>query len=415
MQQYGHSAPPVETLPAKLLQDLVVDEDLEHLEDLLAEFNLFDVLKIERREQQHSAVLAWLLDPQGSHGLRGYFLRRFLLEAAGKTHLEGIGGVTPLDVDGWELSNIEVATERHNIDVLLISEEDEFVCIIENKIGATEHSNQLARYLRTIEREYEGLTQFPIFLTPDGIEPESDIDAEHYLPMGYDSVANLVDRTIQTHSSTISASVAGFLSQYSRTLRRHVMNSNDNIDELALQIYNRHRAAIELIIRAKPALEAEGWDILDSTITQYEPLLKPDFNSKWFHRFYAPDLEEIPDLKEGQGWTTSHRMLLFEVKYRSRTLALVLGPGPEATRRRLYELTGGDRVPEVDMRRANKLSPTFHTLYSRTLIPRQGSSWPDYGKDGHETTQAIRTFFENDYWPVVNAVRAEFGLPTVSG
>ena len=68
--------------PIEALQALVVDSDLERLEDLLAEFNLFDVLKIERRERQHSALLAWLLDPHGSHGLRDYFLRRFLSEAA---------------------------------------------------------------------------------------------------------------------------------------------------------------------------------------------------------------------------------------------------------------------------------------------------------------------------------------------
>ena len=90
------------------LEDLLaefnsLDEDLEHLEDLLAEFNLFDVLKIERRELQHSALLAWLLDPTASHGLQDYFLRRFLTAAAQKAQDEGITGITPLDVDAWNL------------------------------------------------------------------------------------------------------------------------------------------------------------------------------------------------------------------------------------------------------------------------------------------------------------------------
>ena len=131
------------------------------LRDLLAEFNPFDVLKIERRETQHSALLAWLLNPRGSHGLQDYFLRRFLSEAAAKAQEDGIGNVTALDVDGWDLGGIEVATERHNIDILLVDQDDEFVCIIENKIGAGEHSNQLARYLRIAEREYEGLLSLP--------------------------------------------------------------------------------------------------------------------------------------------------------------------------------------------------------------------------------------------------------------
>ena len=316
-----------------------MDEDLERFEDLLAEFNPFDVLKIERRETQHSALLAWLLDPRGSHGLRDYFLRRFLSEAAAKAQEEGIGSVTALDVDGWDLGGIEVATERHNIDILLVDEVDEFVCIIVNKIGAGEHSNQLDRYLRIAEREYEGLVPFPIFLTPDGIDPSSEVDAERYVPLGYERIAGLVDRTLRTRGSSISTAVSGFLEQYARTLRRHVMTDADNIDELALQIYNKHSAAIDLIIKAKPALEAKGWDVLDSAISRYEPLLQNDGNSKWYHRFYMPEVEGIPELREGHGWTASGRVLLFEVKYNSRVLALVVGPGPEATRRRLYNLS----------------------------------------------------------------------------
>ena len=115
-----------------------------------------------------------------------YFLRRFLSEAALAAKERGIGEVTPLSVDGWKLDDIEVATERHRIDIMLIAEADEFVCLIENKIGTGEHStnwaasyvclienkigtgehsNQLGRYLSTVEREYEGLNPFQIFLT----------------------------------------------------------------------------------------------------------------------------------------------------------------------------------------------------------------------------------------------------------
>ena len=240
--------------PIEALQALVVDSDLERLEDLLAEFNLFDVLKIERRERQHSALLAWLLDPHGSHGLRDYFLRRFLSEAAAEARERGIADVTPLDVDGWKLGDIEVAIERHDIDVLLTDVTDGFVCLIENKIGAGEHSDQLSRYLETVEREYEGLSPFPIFLTPDGVEPESEDDVERYVPLEYGTVADLIERTLRTRGSTISTSVAGFLEQYARNLRRHVLDTTDNIDELALQIYDNHRAAIDLIIKARDAL-----------------------------------------------------------------------------------------------------------------------------------------------------------------
>ena len=267
------------------LQKLILDEDLQRLEDLLDEFNLFDVLKIERRESQHSALLAWLLDARGSHGLRDYFLRRFLSEVADEARNRGITDVTPLIVDGWKLSDIEVVTERHNIDIMLIDETDGFVCFIENKIGAGERSNQLTHYLETVDSEYGGLEPFPIFLTPDGRKPESEDDAERYVPFDYVKVASLIERTLQARGSTISVSVAGFLEQYASTLRRHVLDTTDNIDELALQIYDKHRAAIDLIINAKPALEAKGWDVIDKEIERFAPSLQVDFNTKNSHRF----------------------------------------------------------------------------------------------------------------------------------
>ena len=394
--------------PREALEQLILDEDLERLEDLLAEFNLFDVLKVERREPQHSALLAWLLDPRGSHGLGEYFLRRFLSEAASVARERGIGEVTPLSVDGWKLDGIEVATERHRIDIMLIAEADEFVCLIENKVGAGEHSNQLARYLATVEREYEGLDPFPIFLTPDGAGPESEDDAERYVPVEYGKVADLLDRTLKTRGSTISAGVAGFLEQYARTLRRYVMNTTDNIDELALQIYTKHQAAIDLIIRAKPALEARAWNVIDAAMAQHAPNLKPDHHSKAYHRYYAEELDDIPALKQGAGWTKSNRLLLFELKYYTGRLVLIIGPGPDETRRRIYDLVEKDGgVPGVVVRRASQLSKSFHIVYSIPLLGKSGAAAPDYERGHLQVEQAIASFYNNDYPRLVEALRGE--------
>ena len=401
------------------LQNLVLDGDLERLGDLIAEFNLFDVLKIERREAQHSALLAWLLDPRGSHGLRDYFLRRFLSQVAAEAYERGITDITPLDVGRWNLDNIEVATERHNIDILLISEADEFVCLIENKIGAGEHSNQLARYLAIAEREYQGLIPFPIFLTPDGIEPESEDDAERYVPFDYRRVAGLIDRTLRTQGSILSNSVAGFLEQYAQTLRRHILTSSDYTNEMALQIYNKHQAAIDLIIEAKSsaesALETKWWSIIHQAIEKLAPRLKPDFDSKKIHRFFSLDLDEISQLKEATRWTDSGRLLLFEVKYPERKLYFYIGPGPAETRKRLYNLVQGAALRRiVGVNHSWKLGKRWYAMYSQPLLTKHGPSEPDYEKGRPQVEQAIATFFRNDYYPIVNAIRKEFGLHPVS-
>ena len=208
------------------------------------------------------------------------------------------------------------------------------------------------------------------------LSPESEDDAARYVPFEYGKVADLIDRTLKTRGSTISAGVKGFLEQYARTLRRYVMNTTDNIDELALQIYSKHRAAIDLIIRAKPALEARAWNVIDGAIAQHAHKLKPDHHGKSNHRYYAEELEDLPALKEGSGWTKSNRILLFEAKYYSGRLVMIIGPGPEATRRRIYDLVQKESgVPGVAVRRASQqLSKSYHIVYSIPLLGKSGSS-----------------------------------------
>ena len=393
------------------LQALILDRDLERLEDLLAEFNLFDVLGIARQETQHSAFLAWLLDPRGSHGLRDYFLRGFLTQAAAEARGNGILALTPLDVDSWKLRDIKVATERHNIDILLIDENDGFVCLIENKIGSGEHSNQLNRYLTTVEREYEGLTTLPIFLTPEGTEPAGEEDAKRYVPMAYGAVADLIDRALNTRGSTIGASVASFLAQYVRSLRRRVLNSSDNIDTLAYQLYNNHREAIDRIITAKSLPATMTLDIVDSAMEQGAPDLQHDFHSQGCRRFFSPSLEEIPDLKDGTRWTKSGRIVLFEFWHGDELLrlAVVVGPGPQETRERLHELSQrgeGPWNPESKMKRHFK-------MYRKPILSQQDHDPFDLDMARPKIEKAIADFYSNDYWPIVNAIREEFGLSPV--
>lgn len=48
---------------------LADNPEFEKLSAGLSQFNVFRALKIEKLEIRHSNVLAWLLDPDESHGL----------------------------------------------------------------------------------------------------------------------------------------------------------------------------------------------------------------------------------------------------------------------------------------------------------------------------------------------------------
>ena len=61
---------------------LIENPDLERLELLLSEFNLFEAVGVVRQELRHSDFLGFLLDPRQSHGLGDvYLLGRCLVMA----------------------------------------------------------------------------------------------------------------------------------------------------------------------------------------------------------------------------------------------------------------------------------------------------------------------------------------------
>ena len=105
-------------------------------------YNLFSILSIERYELKHSALIANLLDPEGSHGCGDAFLRAFF-EIALK------GTAYP-----FESSSPDSCTEHYTgpiagdtggrIDILVKS--SQYGLIIENKIYAGDQDKQLIRY-----------------------------------------------------------------------------------------------------------------------------------------------------------------------------------------------------------------------------------------------------------------------------
>ncbi|MGA8453343.1 MAG: PD-(D/E)XK nuclease family protein, partial [Candidatus Acidiferrales bacterium] len=140
----------------KSLEAFVVDNaDLERLEFLLTQFNIFEAIGMVRQEERHSHFLAYLLNPQQNHGLRDVFVKKLLKQVV------SVGDgfqfpVSPIDLDTWNLEQSEVSTEWQNIDILLTDERNNLIVAIENKIGTSEHSNQLERYWQVLQKHFPG-------------------------------------------------------------------------------------------------------------------------------------------------------------------------------------------------------------------------------------------------------------------
>ena len=131
-------------------------------------FNVFNMLGLWSDEiRLHSAFLAELLNPNGSHGLKDALLKEFL--AAIGLNKDYISNCKTNIVERYIGERTESTGGR--IDIIL--EDGEHAVIIENKIYAIDQHHQLLRY-----NNY-GKQHFPkgfklIYLTLDGHEASKD-------------------------------------------------------------------------------------------------------------------------------------------------------------------------------------------------------------------------------------------------
>ena len=133
------------TLQEEALLNFLLDIDcLDQLSPYLSGFNVFDVLKIARTEIRHSNVLAWLLDPNESHGLHDFFMRALFTSLVKKGVVENEPAIRLLTMDR---SDFSIFREWKNIDILAVSETQKTVVCIENKIDSLDSNNQLDKYV----------------------------------------------------------------------------------------------------------------------------------------------------------------------------------------------------------------------------------------------------------------------------
>jgi hypothetical protein len=225
---------------------LADNPDFEKLSSQLSQFNVFSALKIEQFEIRHSNFLAWLLDPQESHGLSEIVLRSILsniLLLAERT----FKGISAAKVELMSFTDIEVVREWHrNIDILVVDRSNNIVLFFENKIHSGESKGQLVKYKKLIENEFAGFTIIPVFLTLTG-QKSSDTDAIDYICYSYIQLHTVLDKLYLQRKMQLVQPVEIFIKHYLDILRRLTMQDQELIN-LCKAIYRKHREAIDMIV-----------------------------------------------------------------------------------------------------------------------------------------------------------------------
>ena len=172
------------------------------------EFNAFDVLRYAEYEIRHSNVMAWLLDPNGTHGIGRAFLEWFLRRARlpGKLPDEIVRG------DGGQ--TVRVERELYYVDVTIFLESDHgrHIVAVENKPGwaAPEHYNQARAHVKRLRDKYSGHETHGVLLSSsrEGIKEEDKIAHVSWRDVGTQI------RTMHDNGDFGQGEVAAFIRQY---------------------------------------------------------------------------------------------------------------------------------------------------------------------------------------------------------
>jgi len=344
-----------------LLEEFIINnENLEHLEDIVNDFNIFTSLNLINNEIRHSNFLSWIMNPKENHNLKDYFLSSLLKVISMKASSLGMSTPSIFDIDNWNFVETEILREWRNIDILIKDDSHKLICVIENKIYSKEHSGQLRRYKKIVDVEYPDYQKIFVYLTIEGDEASED----DYLSLDYQDIIKIISHIIENKSTSIGEEILIFISHYREMFRRYIME-NSEIQEICKKIYKKHKKALDLIFEYKPDKILDTHDfIIDIIRKQGDVIL--DSESKKFIRFIPKSLDFIK--KDGDGWTKSKRILLFEIYNDSNgiNLYLIIGPGPKEIRNKIYHISRDNKLINFNVNR--KLTPRWFAIYKKNLL-----------------------------------------------
>lgn len=220
------------------------------------QFNIFKVCGIDHYELQHSAIIAELLNPQGSHGQGCQYLILFLKAYGSKLNVTNF---KPKDID---VQKEEWTTEHDGRMDICVKYKDIPLVIIENKLYASDQSIQLRKYdsdaLQRGAKEYD-----IVYLTLDGKDASEDSGrGVSYFRMSYSKdIIKWLEMCIE-HSSRIPL-VRETLIQYQNHIKQLTHQEMEKTDLSKLfQIMSQYpRETVEI--------QRRKWDYFKYTYEQY--------------------------------------------------------------------------------------------------------------------------------------------------
>lgn len=259
----------------KGMMELVLDPQFTAFERLANRPNLFRIVGRTYTETWHSMFLGWLLDPQGSHGLKGFALQRLLLAVAESllTPEEDQQRAMRIAVfgrfeDAIVLPNerqpreqqIEVREKSGRLDcyvknIKIDAKKDsagseKAVIVIEQKVYASPDTLQCKMYSTWMEQKHADDDRIPILLAPVPNAGERPVDDRRWFVLDYQDLNDKVLVPALEHPD-LDPYVRPLLEQYADALRIPMNGTKLAVsaeeEELANGLYERHKTTFDTL------------------------------------------------------------------------------------------------------------------------------------------------------------------------
>ena len=222
----------------KELEEFLKYLNKKELEKYIKQDNIFSILKLVKVEIRHSLMLAYLFDPNESHGLGADVLKKFIQELRTsyiiKEKLKNFKNL--------HHKSFRVFTEYKHIDILIKSDQDKKIFCIENKILSEDHDKQLSRYYETIKEEFKGYETIYLYLTPLGKDPQEDEESNWYC-ISYKNIIKVLENVSLKNCNN---KIRYLIKDYKEIIRRNIIIDKE-LRKKCMEIYLKHRRAIDLL------------------------------------------------------------------------------------------------------------------------------------------------------------------------
>src|SRR5690554_3158312 len=200
-------------------------------------FNMFRVCGVNHYENTHSAILAELLNPNGTHGLKSKLLECFI---------DTLGDYFTIDKFDFDKSRIhtEHSTEEGRIDILIEDNQNKAI-IIENKIYANDQPEQLKRYNRYAQTYKNGYQILYLTLLGDNASEQSG-GGVSYLSISYkENIINWLEKCVAIASRfpTVRETIIQYINHLKQLTNQDMdIKNKEEITEVLSKIENLRAA-----------------------------------------------------------------------------------------------------------------------------------------------------------------------------